>query len=172
MLGSGNTRVDWGVVQEKLPTILVGLDEKELDIVRLRWLESAKRYDELWRAHRQVFYLVRVPIIIGAATVPVLASLSVPKVATAVVGLVVAILTGLDSFFRFGLRWQQQRQAAAEIESEGWEFLELSGTYATHGNHKEAYKQFLGRLEAINRRLATAYLDLFRDTEKRPPGRP
>jgi len=94
------------------------------------------------------YYIIRVPIILGAATVPVLASLSVPKLVTALVGLGVAILSGLDSFLRFGLRWQQQRRAAASIEFEGWQFRELSGHYAKHTAHKDALKVFLGRLEA------------------------
>jgi len=154
-------RVDWRDVEAKFPTMLEDLDEKERDIVRLRWLDSAERYDRLWRGHRLIYYGFRVPIIIGAATVPVLASLEVPKVATALVGLGVAILTGLDSFFRFGLLWQQQRRASADLEAEGWEFLELSGPYAEHDEHKGAYTMFLGRLEAMNRQLATSYLDLF-----------
>jgi len=93
--------------------------------------------------------------------------LDVPKVATAVVGLGVAILTGLDSFFRYGLRWQQQRLAAAEIEAEGWAFLELSGRYARYPDHEKALTVFLGRLETMHRRLATTYLDLFRERPRK-----
>jgi hypothetical protein len=164
-----HNRVNWRDVEAELPALLEDLDKNERQIVRMRWLDSAERYDQLWRSHRLVFYGFRVPIIIGAATVPVLASLSVPKLATALVGLGVAILTGLDSFFRFGLRWQQQRHAAAEIESEGWGFLELSGpTYSHHGTHKAAYPEFLSRLEGMNRGFATSYLDLFREHQETP----
>lgn len=166
----GSTRTDWDEVEAKLLVLLADLKEKERDVVRLRWFGAAKRYDLLWRQHRLFYYGYRVPIVIGAATVPVLASLSgVSKVATAVVGLLVAILAGLDTFFRFDVRWQQQRHAAAELDSEGWEFLELSGTYARHKTHEHAYKHFLSRLEAINLRLATTYLDLFREAEKGHP---
>jgi hypothetical protein len=156
-------RVDWRVVEAKLEAILDDLDDNQREIVRLRWLEPAERFDCLWRDHRQMYYGFRVPIILGAATVPVLASLSVSKVATALVGLGVAILTGLDSFFRFGLRWQQQRHAAAEIDAEGWQFLELSGSYKKYADHKSAYVDFLGELERMNKQLATTYLDLFRE---------
>jgi hypothetical protein len=87
--------------------------------------------------------------------------------ATALLGLVVAILTGPDSVFRFGLRWQLQRHAAAELEAEGWEFLELSRSDA-HKEHTSAFTLFLGRLEAMNEQIATTYLDIFRDTDKSP----
>ena len=164
----------WKDLQDKLPTLLEDLDPNQLDIVKMRWLEPAKHYDRLWFEHRLIYYGFRVPIIIGAATVPVLASLEVPALATALVGLGVAILTGLDSFFRYGLRWQQQRRAAATLEAEGWQFLELSGPYAEPDEHKgdkgefthkTAYTKFLGRLETLNRQLATRYLDLFLDED-------
>jgi hypothetical protein len=158
-------RAKWQDVDERLPTLLNDLDQKDIEIVRLRWLQNAEHSDGLWRSHRSVYYGFRVPIIIGAATVPVLASLSVPDIATALVGLAVAILTGLDSFFRFGLRWQQRRHSAVAMESEGWGFLELSGPYAAHSNHKTALTPFLSSLEEINKRLAMAYLDLFREAE-------
>ena len=56
-----------------------------------------------------------------------LAGLGAGRVATAFVGLVVAILTALDSLFRFGFRWQQARRAADAVAFEGWEFLERIG---------------------------------------------
>ena len=162
----------WPDVASRLPTLLKDLDETELEIVRLRWLEKAARGDSQWRSHRMAYYGFRVQIIIGAATVPVLASLDVANVVTALVGLVVAILTGLDSFFRYGLRWQQQRRSAVELESEGWEFLELSGEYAEFESHNAALRTFLGNLEESNKRLALTYLDLFGEASPSRPEKP
>jgi hypothetical protein len=166
----------WEILDAKLSTFLTGLDETDLEIVRLRWVRKGQRHDRQWRNHRTAHYWFRVPIIVGAATVPVLAGLGVPNLATALVGLAVAILTGLDSFFRYGLRWQQARQSALAFEDEGWLFVELAGPYAEQPDHRAALKPFLTNLEAMNRRLGMAYLDLFRDTEpeRKPvgPGEP
>jgi hypothetical protein len=151
-----------------LLTGLDGLDDQQREIVKVRWLEEAMRYDRSWRAQRIVYYCFRVPIVIGAATVPVLASLAVAKLATALVGLGVAILTGLDSLFRLGLRWQQERRSANAIIFEGWQFLELSGPDYRGKSRSDAYQLFLGRLEQLNERLSSTYLELFADEAQSP----
>jgi hypothetical protein len=141
------------------------LTPQQCRILKTRWVEQAKMYERLWRGQRSVYYLVRVPIIVGATTIPVLASLGVDKLVTALVGLAVALLTALDSFFQLGTRWQQHRHTATELGFEGWEFLELAGGYAGEAR-QAAYKTFITQLEAMNRRAALTYLDLFRTAEK------
>lgn len=47
------------------------------------------------------------------------------ELATALVGLSVAILTGLDSLFRLAERWRQARFTAAVMVFEGWRFVGL-----------------------------------------------
>ena len=138
-----------------------GLMTQQCKILKSRWVEQTKMYERLWRGQRWGYYALRIPIIIGATTIPVLASLAVPNEVTAFVGLAVALLTALDSFLQLGPRWQQHRHAATELGFEGWQFLEQSGTYAGK-SWQGAYKEFIAELEAMNRRFATAYLDLFR----------
>jgi hypothetical protein len=147
-----------------------GLTPAQLKIVQARWIDQGRRSDALWRNQRLAYYAFRVPIIIGAATVPVLASLQVPHLFTAAVGLAVAILTGLDSFLHYGVRWQHQRRAATALTFEGWAFLELTGVYAERSKD-EAYRLFLKRLEELNERLETNYLDLFRESAQNPRSR-
>src|SRR5262245_29273597 len=165
-------RVNWADIDARLDAILSDLDDTQRDLIRIRWLQAAQRKERLWRSHRSHYYWMRIPIIIGAATVPVLVSFNIADWNTATVGLHVAILTGLDSFLRYGLRWQQLRHASAEIESEGWRFLVLTGPYAEFPDHKTAYTPFLGNIDTIERRHATDYLDLFRAGEpaRRPNG--
>jgi ABC-type multidrug transport system fused ATPase/permease subunit len=141
------------------------LTAEECQILKTRWVDQTTMYERLWRGQRWVFYLVRVPVILLATTIPVLASLAVPKEVTAFVGLAVAILTALDSFFQLGSRWQQHRHAATELGFEGWQFVELSGAYAGK-KRREAYQEFMTDLEAMNKKLATSYLDLFRASAK------
>ena len=122
-------------------------------------------YERLWRGQRSVYYLLRIPIIAGATTIPVLASLAVPKELTAFFGLGVALLAAIDGFLQLGSRWQEHRHTATELGFEGWEFLELSGGYANK-TYAEAYPLFLGQLETMNRRAALSYLELFRPVSK------
>src|SRR6266849_7820229 len=52
-----------------------GLNSEQGKILKTRWVGQAKMYERLWRGQRSLYYLIRVPIIIGATTIPVLASL-------------------------------------------------------------------------------------------------
>jgi hypothetical protein len=157
----------WKAASELIDNL--NLDKRDKTLVRTRWLCEAKRYEKLWARQRSAYYWLRVFIVTGAATVPVLAGLSVSKIATALVGLGVAILTGLDALFRLDSRWQQARLAAIAMSFEGWEFLELSGKEYKETNHREALKGFMRRLEELNERLSTRRLDLFKVEGREPP---
>lgn len=146
------------------------LEPDQMKIIKARWIDQGRRSDALWRNQRLAYYSFRVPIIIGAATVPVLASLQVPHLLTAMVGLGVAVLTGLDSFMHYGVRWQHQRRAATALSFEGWSFLELSGPYEGL-LRAPAYRLFIKRIEELNERLEMNYLDLFRETGQNPRSR-
>ncbi len=145
------------------------LTGEQCEIVLCRWLGQVEMYERLWRGQRNVYYLLRVPIIIGATTIPVLASLKVPTGWTAGVGLAVALLTALDSFFQLGRRWQLHRQAATELGFEGWEFISLIDRYEKQ-TRAGAYRLFIAEVENLNKRLATNYLDVFRAKPKPEDG--
>jgi hypothetical protein len=140
------------------------LSPEQCQVLRVRWVEQARMYDQLWRGQRAVYYLVRVPIILGATTIPVLASLGVDKLVTALVGLGVALLTALDSFLQLGSRWHQHCHTATELAFEGWMFLERAGGYAGK-TALQAYRTFITRLEVMNHKAALTYLSAFRATE-------
>jgi hypothetical protein len=141
------------------------MSERQRRIIATRWVEHGRRYERMWRSQRGRHYALRVPIIFGAATVPVLASLDAAKAATVVVGLAVAVLTGLDSFFSLGTRWQQYRRAATEITFAGWELLEEKGKYLGK-TPDEAFHVFIEHLEELNKRVEIAYINLLRLPEK------
>jgi hypothetical protein len=152
-------RPTWNTAQKVLKA---ELDEAQRSVIKARWLDQQKRWENLWQRQRFIYwYCFRVPIIVGAATVPVLAGLNASKVATALVGLAVAILTGLDSFFGFETKWQQARLAAHVIDSEAWRFLELSEQPYKGQTHNQAYPTFLVRIERLNERIAKERLDLY-----------
>jgi hypothetical protein len=159
----------------KLIEAMKGRDEQEdltdeqCEIILCRWLGQVEMYERLWRGQRNVYYLLRVPIIIGATTIPVLASLHVPTGWTAGVGLAVALLTALDSFFQLGRRWQLHRQAATELGFEGWEFISRIDRYGSKPR-ASAYPLFITEVENLNKRLATNYLDVFRAKPKPDDG--
>ena len=61
------------------------------------------------------------------------------RIATWVVGLVVAISAAIE-FFHYGDRWRTYRRTAELLKTEGWLFLQLSGRYSANGStHAAAY---------------------------------
>jgi|HubBroStandDraft_1064217.scaffolds.fasta_scaffold361770_1 hypothetical protein len=162
---SPEVELTWQEATKLIGGLKDSLTDEQRRILNTRWVGQTKMYERLWRGQRTVYYLIRVPIILGAATVPVIASLSVPRLATALLGLMVASLTGLDSFFQLGSRWQQHRHAATALGFEGWEFLELTGSYAKM-TRPQAFEAFVKRLESMNKSFALSYLDLFRAASK------
>jgi hypothetical protein len=142
------------------------LTDSEREKLRWRWLKEAQHYDRLWRERRRRDYALRVPIVIGAATVPVLAGLDAGRLPTALVGLAVAILAGLDGLFQLRERSSQLRETATVMTHEGWCFLELTGHYFDEASHKNAYRRFLDRLEAINATQTERYLRVFEEPRR------
>jgi hypothetical protein len=162
----------WNAAEEFLACdeCVPDLDPSQREKIRWRWLKEAEHYDGLWRRRRRWDYALRVPIVIGAATVPVLAALGTGRIPTALVGLAVAILAGLDGLFQLGDRWRQLRQTATLMTREGWSFLELTGPYFDETSHRSAYRRFLDRLEALNAAQTEGYLRVFeepRDGQRR-----
>jgi hypothetical protein len=65
---------------------------------------------------------------------------------------IVAILAGVDQFFKFGDRWRHYRSTAELLKTHGWQFLELSGpyeSYTSNGQHKAAFPVFANQIEEI-----------------------
>jgi hypothetical protein len=165
-LGGGKAQEQSWRSAERLLDGLKELSEQERDVVRTRWLVETRRYDELWQKQRLGYFLLRGLTVVGAAIVPVMVSLSAPKLATALVGVSVAILTGFDSLFRLAERWRQARFAAAVMTFEGWRFLELSGEIYGGLNRRDACQVFLSRLEDVHERISMMRLDIFADGDR------
>jgi hypothetical protein len=97
--------------------------------------------------------------IIGGILIPALVGLNVTGTASIPVrwtvfglGLVVATAATTESFFHYGDRWAHFRRTAELLKSEGWQFLQLSGPYASDATHAAAYPRFVATVEAVVQR--------------------
>ena len=64
----------------------------------------------------------------------------------------VAICAAVEQFFKFGDRWRHYRRSAELLKTHGWQFFELTGTYAPYsknGGHAEAFHLFASQVEEI-----------------------
>jgi len=142
----------------------IELSELNKQSMRARWLDQViwmeqRALDALWW-----YRVLRLATIIGGVIVPALVSLNVGdgatvvvKTITFIVSLVVALSAAVEEFYRYGERWRHYRSMVESLKSEGWQFLQLSGTYGNQ-THEEAYPTFAVRVEELSREEVKQYM--------------
>ena len=154
-------------LERDLGALIDGLELPEVrkHALRSRWLDQV-----LWmegRTARASFWhsILRVTALVGGILIPVLAGLSIegslaniPHYSIVVLGLVVAISTGLEELFQFGERWRHYRQTVETLKIEGWRFFQLSDPYRRYGDHAQAYPLFADRVEDVLRQDVRLYI--------------
>jgi Protein of unknown function (DUF4231) len=157
---------DPGHVRAELDQLITAIEVPELNkqFLRARWLELVMWMDG--KAHESVWWYrrLRLATIIGGVIVPALVSLNfgsdmqgLIQAITFIVSLVVALSAAVEEFFRYGERWRHYRRMTESLKSEGWYFLQLSGSYANQ-THIQAYPAFAARVEELSREEVDTYI--------------
>ena len=68
---------------------------------------------------------------------------------TLVVGLLVAAAAALDEFFQPGQKFRDYRNAAENLQIQGWQYLQLTGPYNQFATHSAAFSAFTRHVEEI-----------------------
>ena len=68
---------------------------------------------------------------------------------TLVVGLLVAAAAALDEFFQPGQKFRDYRNAAENLQIQGWQYLQLTGPYNQFATHSAAFSTFTRHVEEI-----------------------
>jgi uncharacterized protein DUF4231 len=143
------------------------LEPSRKRFLRSRWLDQVVWTEVKAARARNLYYGLRLTTLVGALLVPALATLdpqdaslhTTVRIATWVVGLVVAISAAIEGFFHFGERWRTYRRTAELLKTEGWLFLQLSGRYSANGStHAGAYPAFALRVEELIQADVDTYL--------------
>ena len=157
----------------------LGLDERDRQFMRLRWLDQLAYSERVSRHARRWYHALRLITVVGALIVPALIGAQVSESvrswaagAAFAISLLVAICAGVEELFHFGERWRHYRQLAEQLKSEGWTFFQLAGPYAEFGrSYADACPTFVGRIEALLQSDVKTYLrDVVREREQKPPG--
>lgn len=161
---AGPAEQDW--LEAQLGTLIDYLDLEPLqrDFLRARWLDQVRWMEGKAKMCQRRYHQLRLLTLVGGMMIPALVGLNVsgadsPLLQWAVfaLGLVVALSTALESFFRFGDRWRHYRQTVELLKSEGWQFFQHSGLY-TGASHAEAYPLFAAQVEAMIQRDVDTYV--------------
>jgi len=70
---------------------------------------------------------------------------------------VVALSAAVEEFFHYGERWRHYRRTVEALKSEGWQFFQLSGSYANL-THVQAYPAFATRVEQLSQEEVETYM--------------
>lgn len=96
-----------------------------------RWRPEVMHAKQRVEVNRRNYYLLRLPSVLGAVSLPPLASPTVEapwaRWAALVVSLVVAGCTAAEGLFRFGNRWRLYRRMLDELRREGWAYAHKIG---------------------------------------------
>ncbi len=134
----------------------LGLSPLQQEFLRGRWLDQV-RWAEGKADRAQWWYRrLRLITITGGVIIPALVGLNVAGTVSQAIrwsvfglGLVVALAAAIEGFFHYGDRWPHYRRLAELLKSEGWQFFQLTGTYADAGDHTAACPRFAARVEEV-----------------------
>ena len=142
-----------------------------------RWLEQLLWFEGRAGRASKWSNRFRVTNVVGGVTIPALVSLSLNnnplgdkvEIGWIAFGLsqIVAVSAALEEYFRFNDKRTAYRKAAEVLKSEGWKFLQLSGSYQEYANHQEAYPTFALRVEQFIQEDVQAFIDLAKENAER-----
>jgi hypothetical protein len=145
-------------LNKELRAVVDSLQVSELhkSYLKSRWLDQVLWMEGKAQQNSYRHHALRVVTLICGLIIPVLAGLSLDaalstftKYSIVVLGLVVAISTGLEELFQFGTKWRHYRQTVEGLKIEGWRFFQLADRYRRFASHAEAYPSFADRIEDI-----------------------
>ena len=119
-------------------------------------------YDKKSSANQAAYKLLRLIEIIAAASIPLLAgyrqeSLHV-GITIGVLGLIVAVLAGIVSLYRFQENWNEYRAAAESLKQEKYLYLARAEPY----NGDQPFELLVQRVEALLKSETTGWAQAMR----------
>jgi hypothetical protein len=164
--------------KQEICTLIEQIDLSDLQkqFMKARWLEQLLWLEGRAQTTRNQYYFLRLLTIIGGVIVPALVSLNINANDVQVVvgwlafGLsqVVAISAAVEEFFHYGERYRHYRNTAEAMKIEGWQFLQLSGSYRHAQSYAEVYPDFAQQVENIIQRDVEGYFSKVVQEKEKP----
>jgi len=132
------------------------LSEDQKVLLRSRWLDQMQWMSRKARTARRRHLTLRWIMAAGGVILPSLVSFSLGagqsdalRWLTFAVSLVVALLATTEEVFHYGDTWHHYRRTAELLKSAGWQFVQLTGSYAKAPSHAAALPAFTRQVEEI-----------------------
>jgi hypothetical protein len=132
------------------------LDEPEKRFLHSRWLATLRHLERDARRLRRGRRALRLVGACGALVSVVLLAVGLSSTSVARpamwaalgLGIVVALAIGAETVGPFD-RWRDDARTAEALKVAGWEFAELTGTYATFESHAAAFRTFAAQVDGL-----------------------
>lgn len=128
------------------------LDPVQKDIFTVRYLPLLRSYKRRALLFAILFHLSRSVVTVGSIAVPALLSLNdITSWLTWSISLAVSICNGILTLFKIDKKYYSLHTTWHVMESEGWQFISLSGKYSRPANsdHKAHFHTFCLAIEKI-----------------------
>lgn len=142
---------------------LSDLDSVQKEILVQNWIDQISWTNKRATRERDANEVVRWWQIILGVLIPVLANIignpSLAKDVITVLGVLLAILTGIYQFRRPEERWRHYRTLHELYLNELWDYISLSGTYADKDKkgHSELFAEFNSNMMRFRREEVTQF---------------
>lgn len=129
--------------------------------LKQRWIDQVVWADKKADQCRRMHYRLRLTTIISGVVLPALVGINMQLSRDNVffrdwfpyvpffLSQVIAVSAALDEFHRYGDRWRDYRKMAEDLKAEGWQYVQLSGSYDNLLDHIDGYANFATRVESI-----------------------
>jgi hypothetical protein len=139
------------------------LSASQVAFLRTEWLHQVDLWDAWSRRANWWYYALRLLIVIGGASLPVLLTLQVQApsdvlaIAAVVVSAIVAAAAAWEGVANYGQVWLLKCRWAVTLRAEGWRFLHRVGKY-TGPNYEQVFPSFVLEVEALIAQEAGDYV--------------
>lgn len=140
------------------------ISDTQKELMKSAWLDYLELTNRNAILGVRYFHILQVTVIITGILIPVLENSSLQfKVwgnlgIIGILGLTVAIATGLSRHFSFEERWRHYRQHAELIRNEGDDYFALCNNYSVFDTHTEAFKEFIAIVTNFKRQEIQSYM--------------
>ena len=128
----------------------LALHPEQQKYLEVRWLDQLVWMGDKAKRCQNSYYLLRIVAMVGGVIVPALGVLAKnsdsARNGVVVIGILVALATALEEFFKFGDRWRHYRRITESLKKEWWLYYELCGNYAGK-EHEAVFSGFVTRIE-------------------------
>ena len=139
----------------------------QIEFMKARWLHQIIYWDQRSRDARWKYFSLRLILVLGGVSIPVLISLGAQAsaersltVAAAVISAAVAAAAAWEGVANYGQIWLEKRRAAELLKVEGWLFLQRADKYAGQ-DYTTTFAIFAGEVERLIAKEVGEYVASF-----------